>query len=713
VRDRLISRIYEYLQMKSGKELSHSEFLKKFATHETDRKNKKNFNRRSKDKNKEKELILKNFLSFLEGENLIRRDKKNYRIADPFYLHGRISVSKKGDGFVKLQSGSEIFVPSQFTENSINGDLVKITPTGFGRKGKLEGVVSKILKRGRTFYRLKVLSIEPKYIVGKFLDMPGDELEGIISSKSILSESLEKISVNDILIVTLKNVTHFEENQHEAIFVRFESETKEDKDFLRILMKYDLDAYFPENISVEFPDEVSEKTVRDWKERVDLRELYAVTIDGETAKDFDDAISYSEKDGKVTFHVHIADVSHYVEIFSELDKEAYNRSTSVYLANRVVPMLPPELSENLCSLVAQKNRLAFTVEMEGDLNGKIHSAKFYKSVINVDKRFTYEEAEERISKGESDDWFVKVLKFTDALRSDRIKSGRIDLNLKENAILMGLENAISEIKEKVRLRSHILIEELMLSANIKVAEFLRQKKVPALYRIHEPMDEDKLETLNLFLKLYGFKHVIKNSSYKEIESALKEVSNHPSEKIFNYFLLRSFMQAYYDGQAIGHWGLGFQDYCHFTSPIRRYPDLVVHRVLDSVLKSEEPPYSEEEIGIMGQQCSEKERIAADAERDIVKLKTCRYLESTGIKKFKGVITGIRPQSIFVELDSPPVEGVVNFRHFTDESELILPNDFSFVSKKYAKQFFLGQALELNLEKIDTEDIKIYLSPEIK
>ncbi|MBE7412589.1 MAG: ribonuclease R [Leptospiraceae bacterium] len=712
-RDRIITKIYEYLQGKSGKEVNYTELLKNFANQKVDKKGKKLFNNHNKDKSHEKESILKEFLSFLEEENLITKDKKFYKIASPFYLSGKISISKKGDGFVKMQSGSEVFIPSQFTENSIHGDIVKISPLGFGKKGKLEGSVLKILKRGRTFYRLKITSLDPKYIVGKFLDMPGEECIGIIQSKSILSENLKRISIDDILIVTLKTVSHYEENQHEAIFVRFESDTKEDKDFFRILMKYDLNLFFPETVSINFPDEVNDKTVSDWSDRVDLRELYAVTIDGETAKDFDDAVSYTETEGKIKFYVHIADVSNYVEIFSDLDKEAYNRSTSVYLANRVVPMLPPELSENLCSLVAEKNRLAFTVEMEGNWEGKIISAKFYKSIIKVDKRFTYEEAEERILNGSESDWFVKLLKFTDAMRNDRKKSGRVDLNLKENSIVMGDNNSIVAIQEKSRLKSHVLIEELMLSANIKVAEFLRKKKVPALYRIHESMDEEKLETLNLFLKLYGFQHTIKNSSYKEIENALQVVSGQACEKIFNYFLLRSFMQAYYGGDAVGHWGLGFKDYCHFTSPIRRYPDLVVHRVLHSILKSEEPPYSEEEIGIMGNQCSEKERIAADAERDIVKLKTCRYLEATGIKEFKGAITGIRPQSVFVELISPPVEGVVHIKHFTNEGELVIPNDFSFVSKKYAKQFFLGQILELNLEKIDIEEIKIYLSPIIK
>ena len=268
-----------------------------------------------------------------------------------------------------------------------------------------------------------------------------------------------------------------------------------------------------------------------------------------------------------------------------------------------------------------------------------------------------------------------------------------------------------DIKWRERLDSHILIEEMMLSANVKVAEFLRKKNAPALFRIHETMDEEKLETLNSFLALYGLNHVIRSTDYDEIKIALEKLKGNPAEKIFNYFLLRSFMQAYYGGEKLGHWGLGFKDYCHFTSPIRRYPDLVVHRVLDALISSEaELPYSANDITEMGIQTSEEERKAADAERDIQKLKGCRYIEKLGVKEFVGVISGIKPQMIFVELEGYFGEGAISYTHFTDEYELKIPNDFSFISKKYSKTYFLGQKIDLVLEKIDYEEMKIFLQP---
>ena len=410
--------------------------------------------------------------------------------------------------------------------------------------------------------------------------------------------------------------------------------------------------------------------------------------------------------------MHIADVSAYVKQGSPLDEEAYKRATSVYLTDIVIPMLPPILSENLCSLIADKNRLAFTVEMTGDYTGKIFSAKFYKSIIKVDKRLTYENAQVEIIANNPDSKIVKLMKLANAIKSDRIKKGRVELNLKEVYINTEENGDVIDIKWRERLDSHILIEEMMLSANVKVAEFLRKKNAPALFRIHETMDEEKLETLNSFLSLYGINHVIHSTDYDEIKVALGKLKGNPAEKTFNYFLLRSFMQAYYGGEKMGHWGLGFKDYCHFTSPIRRYPDLVVHRVLDALISSEaELPYSLSDITDMGIHTSEEERKAADAERDIQKLKGCRYIEKLGIKEFVGVISGIKPHMIFVELEGYFGEGAVSYTHFTDEYELKILNDFSFISKKYSKTYFLGQKIDLILEKIDYEDMKIYLQPQ--
>ncbi|MGJ4731892.1 ribonuclease R family protein [Leptospira levettii] len=707
-------KIIEYLDQKAGKDITRQEIKKKFTESsefkrpDPSSKKVKSFKRKEKVPRKEIEYLIDQLCNLLEEEGLLIPNKKYFTVANPFRLTGRISISRRGDGFISLPSKNEIFVPGPLTNTAITGDKVEVIPLGVGKKDRLEAEVTKVLKRGRILYRMKVKEKTNKFVFGNFLDMLGEGKEGVLHVKSILKDSFDAININDVLIVKLKEGAEPQDNLYDVSFIRFESDTKEDADLQRILMKYNYDPVHPDFIPLDFPEEVSEKTVSDWNSRTDLRDLYAVTIDGITAKDFDDAISFVDEGNRLRIWIHIADVSYYVEKGSALDKEAYERATSVYLANRVVPMLPPILSEDLCSLVANTNRLAFTVEMEANKTGEIYNAKFYKSIIKVKQRYTYEMAEEEIKAQDPNNWMYQVSLFTDALRKQRMKTGRIDLNLRETTITWNERKEPIGIENRERLTSHILIEELMLSANLKVDEFLRKKKIPTLHRIHEPMDEEKLETLNHFLQLNGYNVQIHDTSYAEIMKAVKEIQDNSVGKIFNYLLLRSFMQAYYGADPLGHWGLGFKDYCHFTSPIRRYPDLIVHRVLHATLLEGDKEYTDNEIAVMGLHCSEEERRAADAERDIVKIKSFRYLESTGIKEFKGFIVGIRPSQIFVELDISNLEGVLDKSEFTDEFEVVIKNDFSFYSKKYSKIFFIGDPVTVSLDRIDFEEIKVFL-----
>jgi ribonuclease R len=255
----------------------------------------------------------------------------------------------------------------------------------------------------------------------------------------------------------------------------------------------------------------------------------------------------------------------------------------------------------------------------------------------------------------------------------------------------------------------MLIEELMLSANIKVAEYIFKKKYPTLNRIHEPMDEDKLENLNHFLKLNQILIQIKDVDYAAIQKVIENIKDDRVSKMFNYLLLRSFMQAYYGPESEGHWGLGFSHYCHFTSPIRRYPDLVVHRVLQSIIESSNPPYNHDEVFQMGFHSSQEERRAQDSERDLYKIKACRYILAKGIHKTFGNITGFRPAFVFIELEGLPIEGIVDKSELTNDFELLIRGEFSFYSKKFSKEFFLGQRVEVEIKKVDLEEMRIYLA----
>ncbi|TGL78517.1 ribonuclease R family protein [Leptospira yasudae] len=698
-------KILKYLQSRAGSVIQFKDLSAKLLREENQNSYGK---KREKWQFQEREREISETLQILETEGLIELEKKNIIVNPNQKLQGTISISKRGDGFVKLPSGMEVFVPGQYAQSAIQGDLVEIHPYGIGKKGRLEGEVTEILRRGRDLYRMIVTEKDPKFIFGKLLDIDGEEKEGYLLRKTILTDLQDEIKSGDVLVVRLKEDTEHERNLYEVQFLRFESDTKEDLDLMRMLMKYNYSILYPENITLDLPEEVEESTVDDWGSRVDLRNLKCITIDGEYSKDFDDAISFVEEKNRIRFYVHIADVSHYVRPGTDLDEEAYNRATSVYLGSRVVPMLPPELSENLCSLVAGKNRLAFTVEMEADWKGKITHAKYYKSIIKVAERYTYNRAESEILAGDPKNWIFRMNEFAKVLRAKRVENGRVDLNLKENKVVTDSEHNVVEIAVQDRLQAHILIEEFMLSANIKVAEYIRKKKHPTLYRVHEPMNEEKLESLNAFLQLNGIKTLLKDSSYEAIRVVLKELEGKPAERLFNMFLLRTFMQAYYSGEHLGHWGLGFEDYCHFTSPIRRYPDLVCHRVLQQILLSKKPVYTPEEMVTSGLHCSHQERKATDAERDYYKLKACRYLEKTGIKEFSATITGCKPFLIFVDLENPMVDACLLSSEFTDEGEVRLETDFSFYSKKFTKIYTLGDKIEVELDRIDYEEIKIFV-----
>lgn len=365
-------KILKYIQFRAGSVIQFKDLNAKILREENQNSYGK---KREKWEFQEKEREILETLKILETEGLIELEKKNIIINSNQKLQGTISISKKGDGFVKLSSGVEIFVPNQYTQSAIQGDLVEVRPYGVGKKRRLEGEVTEILRRGRDLYRMIVTEKEPKFIFGKLLDIDGEEKEGYLLRKTILTDLQEEIQSGDVLIVKLKEETEHEKNLYEVQFLRFESDTKEDLDLMRMLMKYNYNILYPENIILDLPEEVDESTVDDWNERVDLRNLKCITIDGEYSKDFDDAISFVEEKNRIRFYVHIADVSYYVRPGNDLDEEAYNRATSVYLGSRVVPMLPPELSESLCSLIAGKNRLAFTVEMEADWKGKITHAK--------------------------------------------------------------------------------------------------------------------------------------------------------------------------------------------------------------------------------------------------------------------------------------------------------------------------------------------------
>jgi ribonuclease R len=662
------------------------------------------------------EEVLQDLISL----GLIQFDQNTCFVRRPFYIEAKISMNPAGliFGVPRLPSREkervrDLFIPPAKSAGALSGDIVAVRLVD-RKKGRFEGEVISIIRRARRFHRFRVLaSGKDGMAPGVLLDMPG-KYTSLINLKGLSADTRSRIKPDTVLIVQVSNRKVRYQNAffHEARFVRFEDETQFDLDFDRILLKYDLDPVYPD-LSFRAVDPDDPAQVPDWKKRKDLRWLYTITIDGADSKDFDDALSLEIiSKRKWRLYVHIADVSFYVEKDSPLDREAQSRSTSYYLANRVVPMLPPELSENLCSLIAGHNRLAVTAEMDIDpATGRIQSSTFYRSIIQVDRRYTYEIADSLLD-GKEDPILPALWELAQKQRADRMKLGRIDLEIPEPSFQFGPDDRVIAIETRKRLRSSMLIEESMLSANTAVAACLKKKKVPTLYRIHTTMDETKLETLNTFFDIYNIDCHLHDTDPASLQEALHRVREKGDleSRIFNIVLLRSFMQAQYSPEPAGHWGLGFKDYCHFTSPIRRYPDLVVHRSLLNAIEKKRPAYTEEELYGLALHTSEKERHAMDAERDMWKLKLIRFIEQSGRTEFHGFLTGFRPDLVYLELEECPVEGIVPAMYLSNEGELVLPDPFSVYIKRLSRPAFLGERWKLELDRIDTEALRLYFKP---
>jgi len=641
-------------------------------------------------------------LHVLLSAGFLSLHKKKYHVRHHFISDGKIIISTSGSGVFLSEDNTEIIVGKEDTKGANNNDLVSARLYDY-RKGLFFGEVVKILKRDRNHYLARFSRFTGGMIIFRLIDLPGD-IEVCLEQGADNRANKKLNDPSFLFIVSLTD--RVISGRHLCEIIDSFSLDDEKNDLRRIVLKHSLpgphkDYGDPETLrhSVD-PHEM--------KDRKDYRNEFTITIDGANAKDFDDAISLKTGEDRTTLYVHIADVSAYVARDSDLDREAQNRGTSYYLGNAVIPMLPEILSNNLCSLRQGEDRLTMTAEMTFDGEGGYRGSSFHRGIIRVDHRLTYEGAEEILNSDDSSTLGRKLRQMQSLARilyERRLKTGRLDLNLGDEVVIYDGDR-VKSIEFAERLNSHRLIEEFMLSANETVARFITEKEVPSLYRVHEEMSDEKFAALLQFLKVYNIKPPKQADSGPAIQDILARVAGKDYEHVVNLVVLKSMMQAYYGTVPLGHYGLGFRDYTHFTSPIRRYPDLIVHRSLKSILDGIAPPYTTESMDFIGEKSSELERIAQKAERDMLKLKSCRLMLDRKGEVFPAIISGVSRFGFFVTLKESPIEGMVPMRNLTDDYYLIMEDEYTIIGKKYSRRFRLGDSVSLRLTSVELETMRI-------
>ncbi|HBI24568.1 MAG TPA: ribonuclease R [Nitrospiraceae bacterium] len=631
-------------------------------------------------------------------------------------ITGVLQGHPDGYGFVKsdLEGEADLFVPKRNMMGAMHNDRVVARIESADRGGRLEGRIIRILERFHS------------RIVGRF--ERGKNFGFVIPSDRKISHDIyispklfNKAKDGDVVVAKIITYPQKTRNPEGEIIKVLGRSSTPGIDTGMIIEEYELPTEFPEDVITEakaLPGEVAESML---KERVDLRTLQTVTIDGERAKDFDDAVSIEKlPDGRFRLWVHIADVSYYVPWGSELDNESYNRGTSVYLPDRVIPMFPERLSNHICSLNPREDRLTLTAEMMFDGNGNRINYKIYESVINSNERMTYtavkeilEDEDSKIISRYSDliETFHLMRELCLKLRAKRMGRGSIDFDLPEPEIILDLQSKTINIVRSERNIAHQIIEEFMLAANETIAQHMGNKEIPFIYRVHESPDEDKITEFNEFMEDLGYKFKLNHQQPKTFQRLLNKLEGKTEETLINQLLLRSMKQARYSTENIGHFGLASQHYTHFTSPIRRYPDLIVHRLIKEVsknrrVKEDRRSMLDAKLKDIAKHSSERERLSMEAEREVVELKKLEFMQDKIGSEYDGVISGVVAFGFFVELEDILVEGLVRVTSMYDDFYRFEERQHRLAGDRTDKVYRLGDKVRVRVDKVDMEKRKI-------
>ncbi|MEC1265793.1 ribonuclease R [Bacillus subtilis] len=664
-----------------------------------------------------KELV--KALVALEEKGLIVRTRSDrYGIPEKMNLiKGKISAHAKGFAFLLPEdtSLSDVFIPPNELNTAMNGDIVMVRLNSQSSGSRQEGTVIRILERAI------------QRVVGTYTEtrnfgfvIPDDKK--ITSDIFIPKNGKNGAAEGHKVVVKLTSYPEGRMNAEGEVETILGHKNDPGIDILSVIHKHGLPGEFPADAMEQAsstPDTIDEK---DLKDRRDLRDQVIVTIDGADAKDLDDAVTVTKlDDGSYKLGVHIADVSHYVTENSPIDKEALERGTSVYLVDRVIPMIPHRLSNGICSLNPKVDRLTLSCEMTINSQGQVTEHEIFQSVIKTTERMTYSDVNKILVDDDEElkqkyeplvPMFKDMERLAQILRDKRMDRGAVDFDFKEAKVLVDDEGAVKDVVIRERSVAEKLIEEFMLVANETVAEHFHWMNVPFIYRIHEEPNAEKLQKFLEFVTTFGYvvKGTAGNIHPRELQSILDAVRDRPEETVISTVMLRSMKQAKYDPQSLGHFGLSTEFYTHFTSPIRRYPDLIVHRLIRTYLingKVDEATQEKwaERLPDIAEHTSSMERRAVDAERETDDLKKAEYMLDKIGEEFDGMISSVTNFGMFVELPNT-IEGLVHVSFMTDDYYRFDEQHFAMIGERTGNVFRIGDEITVKVVDVNKDERNI-------
>jgi len=678
------------------------------------------------DINREQIPLFTKLLEEMVTEGLvIRTRKKRYGVPERMGLIvGKLQGHAKGFGFIisETMGVEDVFIPASFINGAMNQDRVvarinqEITNTR-----RAEGEIIRILERANT------------EVVGVYEDsknfgfvVPDDKKINV----DIFIPKADKNSAKtgDKVVCEIIEWPERRRNPEGKIIEILGHEDDPETDILGVMRKFKLNPNFPKKVKKEIeeiPQTVMEEEI---VERKDLRNVTMITIDGADAKDLDDAISLEKlSNGNYKLGVHIADVAHYVREGTELNKEALKRGTSVYLVDRVIPMLPKELSNGICSLNPRVDRLAMSVFMEIDKQGQVIDHQIFESVININERMVYEDVSDILENDDPElsqkykhllEIFKNMGELCKILRNRRELRGSIDFDLDEAKIILNKEGKTVDVIKYERRIANRIIEEFMLICNETIAENFYWLNAPFVYRVHEEPNIEKLEEFNKFIYNLGYqlKGMTNEIHPKMLQDLLKEVEGEKEETLISTLMLRSLKKARYAPENLGHFGLSAKYYCHFTSPIRRYPDLAIHRIIKGYLQGNMDEKNHKKfqsiVGYISEESSRRENLADEAERETEDLKKAEYMAEHIGEIYGGIISGVTSFGIFVELENT-IEGMVHLSSIVDDYYIYNADKHSLVGERKKRIFRIGDNIKIQVARVDIKqrEIDFNLAPE--